>query len=101
MKKIIAFILIIFAVIIPIEAQKKLVIIDKAQFINAEIEKILIDRLAAESIELTSIVDTKKRCDYWFANLVKSESGLQLELIDCNDKTAGTKNLGSRIMTAA
>lgn len=101
MKRIIAFSLLIFAVIIPIEAQKKLAIIDKAQFINAEIEKILTDRLAAESIELTSIVDTKNRCDYWFANLVMSGSGLQLSLIDCNDKTAGTKNLGSRIMTAA
>lgn len=101
MKKTIASFLIIFAVIISAEAQEKLAIIDKAQFMNAEIEKILIDRLAAESIELTSIVDTKKRCDYWFANLVMSGSGLQLELMDCNDKTAGAKNLGSRIMTAS
>jgi hypothetical protein len=84
----------------PVHAQSKLAITDKAQFENTEIETILRDRLASDSIELTSMIDIRKRCDYWYATLEIENNELKMSVEDCNNKTAGTKNLGSRIMRA-
>ena len=103
MKKTILIILaaMILAATTSVNAQKKLAITDKTQFLTGEIETILSDRLANDSIELTSMIDTRRRCDYWFATLITEGSELKLSVVDCNDKPAGSKDLGSRIMTAA
>lgn len=84
---------------IPANAQKNLAIIDKAGFMNTTIEDILTGRLREESVNLTPVIDTRNRCDYIYATLVMAGPDLQLSVTDCNNKTAGTKNLGSRIMT--
>jgi hypothetical protein len=46
------------------------------------------------------MIDTRNRCDYWFGTLSKVGNELILSVLDCNDKSIGTKNLGSRIFTA-
>lgn len=84
-----------------VNAQKKLAITDKAQFLTGDIETIIRDRLASDAIELTSMIDTRRRCDYLFATLLKEDTELKLSVLDCNDKVAGSKNLGSKILTAA
>jgi len=80
--------------------QSKLVINDRAQFLNESIELMLSERLHSDSLELTSLIDNRQRCEYWFAALLKTGNDLQLSILDCNDKEAGSKNLGSRILTA-
>ena len=76
MKKTILIILpaMILAATSSVSAQKKLIITDKAQFLTGEIETILNDRLSNDSIELTSMIDTRRRCDYWFATLITEGS---------------------------
>jgi hypothetical protein len=81
-------------------AQKKVVITDRAQFINQSIEAVLYDRLIQDSVELTSMIDTRKRCDYLFLTLANESGELIMSALDCNDKVAGWKNLGARIFTA-
>lgn len=91
----------ILALTSSVAGQSKLVINDRAQVLNESVELMLSDRLHSDSVELTSLIDTRKRCEYWFAALLKTGNDLQLSILDCNDKEAGSKNLGSRILTAA
>lgn len=84
-----------------VSAQSKLTVNDKAQFFSETVELLLRERLKADSVELTSLIDNRKRCDYWFATLVKSGSDLLLSVEDCIDKSAGNKNLGKVIFTAS
>ena len=83
-----------------VSAQHKLVINDKAQLFTESVESMLSERLRADSVELTSMIDTRSRCDYWYATLVRSGNDLQLSVTDCNDRSAGGRNLGSGIMKA-
>jgi hypothetical protein len=85
----------------PLLAQRKLAITDKSGTLSAEVETLLHERLMADSIELTSMVDMRRKCDYWFASLFLQENELVVSLMDCQDKPAGTKNLGSRILGAS
>jgi hypothetical protein len=84
----------------PVVAQNKLAITDKAQFLTGDIETILRNRLAADSIELTSMIDTKRLCDYYFATLLNEDNELITSVLNCKDKSLGTRNLGSKIFTA-
>lgn len=86
--------------LLPVAAQKKLAVNDNIQFLTADVETALKNRLAADTIELTSLVDTKKRCEYWFASLDREGNDLIISVKDCKDKAAGTRNLGSRIFSA-
>ena len=90
----------ILVAVSPAVAQNKLAITDKAQFLSEEIETILRNRLQADLIELTSLIDTRRRCDYYFVTLLNEGKELLMSVLDCNDKSLGTKNLGSRILTA-
>jgi hypothetical protein len=81
-------------------AQDKLVINDRAQFLNSAIESTLIDRLSADSISLTDMIDNKRRCEYWFATLVIDKNNLLLTVTDCNDRIAGTRDMGSLVISA-
>lgn len=84
----------------PLTAQKKLTINDKAQILSDAVEASLGERLKGDSVELTSLIDNRRRCDYWFATLQKTGSDLQLNVMDCNDRQAGSRNLGSTIFSA-
>ena len=82
-------------------AQKYVVIDDRAQFLSESVESSLGVRLKDDSLELTSVIDSKKRCEYWFATMYKTGSELYLSIIDCNDRIAGKKNLGTVIFSAS
>jgi len=87
--------------IMPVMSQKKIVIDDRAQFLTEPVESALANRLRSDSVELTSVIDNKKRCEYWFATLTRKGSDIYLSVLDCNDKVAGTRNLGTIINSAA
>jgi hypothetical protein len=87
--------------IMPGMSQKKIVIDDRAQFLTEPVESALANRLRSDSVELTSVIDNKKRCEYWFATLIRTGSDINLSVIDCNDRVAGKKNLGTVINSAA
>jgi hypothetical protein len=86
--------------LMPVLAQKKIAVDDRIQVLTEPVEAALGNRLRNDSIELTSVIDNKKRCDYWFATLNKYGNDLFLSVVDCNDKVAGTKDLGSVIFSA-
>jgi hypothetical protein len=83
-----------------VSAQSKLVINDRAELIDEASESLLKVRLAGDSLDLTNIIDTRMRCDYWFVDLAGMGDDVVLTVTDCNEKVAGSKNLGSKIKTA-
>jgi len=85
----------------PLIGQSKLVIDDRAEIISGEVESLLTSRLKGDSIELTYTIDFKNKCDYWFASSYLEKNELILTVKDCNEKTAGAKNLGTKIISAA
>lgn len=82
-------------------SQKFVTINDRSAVISEAVESNISARLRADSLELTSLIDNRKRCDYWFTVLSKEGNELQLSMTDCNDRLAGTKNLGSVIFSAS
>lgn len=100
-KELISFFFIINVFLCATNAQKYLAIIDKAQFMNGEIEKLTGERLASESVTLASTIDTRSPCNYLYANLYREGQDLLLSLTDCKNRSAGQKNLGSKILTAS
>jgi hypothetical protein len=86
--------------VMPGFSQSKVAITDKTQILTGETESILKERLGSDSFELTSMIDTKRRCDYWFVTLAIQADELVMNILDCNDKQAGTKNMGSKIVAA-
>ena len=79
----------------------KLVLDDQVQLLNEESEKLLGKRLRADSIELTSVVDFKQRCTYYYTELSSQGEDVLLSLTDCNQLLLGSKNLGSRVLTSS
>ncbi len=84
----------------PAHAQNKLVIIDEIGLINEATETVLMSRFAEDTIELTSIVDMRRRCEYWQATLSTQNSILSVTVTDCNNVVAGKKNIGAKIFQA-
>ncbi|MBK7626860.1 MAG: hypothetical protein IPJ16_06610 [Bacteroidales bacterium] len=84
----------------PVYTQSKVALTDKAGILTGETETMLSERLRADSYELTSMIDTRRRCDYWFVTLSTQDNELFMSVSDCNDKAAGSKNIGSKIVTA-
>lgn len=83
-----------------INAQNKIALDDRANILTSDAEAILKGRLEDENLELTSSVDFRNRCDYWFGTTYVDEEQVFISIKDCNDKITGVKNLGSRIFTA-
>jgi len=92
---------VIFVAVAPVSAQSKIALTDKVQILTGEAETFLKDRLQADSYELTSMIDIKIRCEYWYVSLSLQEGDLFLTVTDCNNKTAGIKNMGSKIGSAS
>lgn len=91
---------VLFIAITPAAAQSRIALTDKVQILTGDAETILKERLQADSFDLTSMIDTRRRCDYWFVTLSMQTDELIMSVTDCNDKAAGSKNMGSKIMTA-
>jgi len=81
-------------------AQDKLVIKDRIQFLTEGTEMLLQERLVADSLVIASMVDTRRLCEYWFMSLLKEGDELVMQILDCEDKPVGSRNLGSRIFSA-
>ena len=103
MKKLFLFAAVQIAIIaVPhLTAQTKLALNDQSGLITPEVETFLKERLEADGIELTTMVDYRKKCDYWFAGTSVLNNELILTVNDCHDKPAGIRNIGTRVMTAA
>ncbi len=82
-------------------AQNKMALDDRAQLLSADAESALKNRLKEDGIELTSVVDFRNRCDYWYASIYTQGGTLFLSIRDCYDNIAGTKDMGVTIVTAA
>lgn len=85
----------------PAYSQHKLVIDDRAGISSEVTVATLRTRLAADSIELTNILDITRRCDYWMASISEENRDLTITVRDCNDRIAGKRNLGTKIFQAS
>ena len=50
--------------IMPGMSQKKIVIDDRAQFLTEPVESALANRLRSDSVELTSVIDNKRKSQH-------------------------------------
>lgn len=82
---------------LPVISQEKMVLDDQTGIVDQEVEKALKEKLEAEGIELTGILDYKARCDYHYAGLTRKSGDLLLAIRDCEDELVGARNLGNRI----
>ncbi|HLN20608.1 MAG TPA: hypothetical protein VK213_05935 [Bacteroidales bacterium] len=90
----------IVLLVFPANAQNKLVINDRAEFLNNAVESALSDRLSADSITLSNLIDNRRRCEYWYATLVREKNNILVTVNDCNDKVAGSRDMGSVVVSA-
>jgi hypothetical protein len=102
MKKSIPIAFLMFLLLVTsLAGQNKMALDDRAQLLSADAESALKNRLKEDGIELTSVVDFRNRCDYWYASLYTQGGTLFLSIRDCYDNIAGTKDMGVAIVTAA
>lgn len=81
-------------------AQDKLVIDDRTTLLSDEVEALLEAKLTEKGIEYTTIVDFTVRCEYYFTELTKRGDEVFVTVKDCDNRTLGSKNLGSQIQSA-
>ncbi|MFH0756256.1 MAG: hypothetical protein V2B15_03105 [Bacteroidota bacterium] len=79
-------------------SQNRIVIDDRTGMLDDELEEILSEKLAADNLTYSRILDYSERCAYYFSRLVLSGTDLVIEVEDCNNSIQGSKNLGHRIL---
>lgn len=75
-------------------SQTKIVLDDKAGIINNKTDSLLRNNLSENNIELVSLVDFRKKCEYTFSVLERTENNYRVTIEDCNSKLIGVKDLG-------
>ncbi|MFY0688193.1 MAG: hypothetical protein JXQ90_13560 [Cyclobacteriaceae bacterium] len=97
--KALSILLTVFVLTYPAFTQTKMVLVDRAQMLDSTANQQLADRLLKENIDIVSMVDFARPCDYLYARFSKSASVIGLSLIDCDEKVLGKKDFGDRILT--
>lgn len=82
-------------------AQDKLVVDDRTSLLSPELEEVLSEKLSAEGITYTTMVDFRSPCNYHYAGLEKKGNDLLLRIRDCDDNILGAKNMGASITGAS
>lgn len=82
-------------------SQDKLVIDDRTSMLTDEIEALVEAKLAENSITYSTVVDYKARCEYYFTELTMEGDNVVVTVKDCDNRTLGSKNLGTQIQTAS
>lgn len=82
-------------------AQNKIVIEDKAAILNDEVENLLQKKFLEKDLFLTSSVDFKEKCNYYFSSITKSDKGYKLDVKDCNDKLLGSYFTGPNLKSVS
>jgi len=82
-------------------AQNKLVVDDRTGILSPELEAVLTEKLAAQEITYTSMVDFRSPCSYHYAGLEKDGNDLILRIRDCDNNLTGAKNMGASISEAS
>lgn len=77
--------------------QDRLVIDDRANLLTPEVEELIKSKLSEQSIEYTTMVDFKAKCEYYFTELTTVDGEVFLTITDCNNQVIGSKSLGSRV----
>ncbi|MBN2485059.1 MAG: hypothetical protein JXB34_03700 [Bacteroidales bacterium] len=75
-------------------SQTKIVVENKAGSLSPEFDSALQQKLTEFNLELVTLVDFKKKCDYFFAELLTEGQNTLLKLKNCNDILLGEKDLG-------
>lgn len=82
-------------------AQDKLVVDDRSGLLSPELEAVLTEKLTAEEITYTTMVDFRSPCSYHYAGLEISGDDLILQIKDCDNNLLGAKNMGASIARAS
>ena len=81
-------------------SQGMLVVDDRANLLNPGTELLVSESLRQDSIELTSVVDYKQRCLYYFTEFSVVGGEAFVTIRNCVDDVLGRKNLGTRILSS-
>jgi hypothetical protein len=84
-----------------LDGQDKLVVDDRAGLLNDTVETVLREKLMADSLSYTNMVDFRDPCAYYYASLEVEGRDLILSITDCNKQLIGARNLGTHIMDAS
>lgn len=82
-------------------SQDKLVVDDRTGLLSQDVEEMLKSRLADHDISYTTLVDFKTRCEYYFTELNLQGTDVIMTLKDCDNRTLGSRTLGSGILTSS
>jgi hypothetical protein len=84
-----------------IAAQSKIVIDDRTSVLNDEVENLLQKKFLEKNLYLTNSVDFKNKCDYYFASILKHDSGYLIEVENCDNVLLGSVSAGSSLESAS
>ncbi len=93
MKGFLFYILVFLLCSISSFAQRMVVINDQSNVMTEEMEAALSEHLAQDQLTLTSMVDFKNKCDYYYVTLT-AENQPSIEVARCNDESLGSRTLG-------
>jgi len=91
---------ILSVIVFTVSAQSKIVIDDRSSIINEQVENLLKEKFQDKNLELTSSVDFKTKCDYYFATISQNNRGFVIKVEDCENTILGSLFAGSHLNEA-
>ncbi|SMG29655.1 hypothetical protein SAMN05661096_01885 [Marivirga sericea] len=83
------------------QAQSKIVIDDRTSVLTDEVENLLQKKFLEKNLYLTTSVDFKNKCDYYFASILKSDRTYFMEVENCDNELLGSVSAGSSLESAS
>ena len=83
-----------------VHSQSKITLEDRQNLLSESVRTELSLKLNEISIELTSLVDFNKKCDYYFGTILKENNQILINIKNCDDAIVGTKSVGVSIENA-
>jgi hypothetical protein len=81
-------------------AQDQIVFDDRVNLISSQVEYLLSEKLKQNDISLSTTVDIKEKCRYYFAKIYKNEDRIITEVENCDGKLLGSKSNGENLLSS-
>lgn len=81
-------------------AQDQIVFDDRANLITSQVEYLLSEKLKQIDISLSTTVEIKEKCQYYFAKIYKNENRIITEVENCDGKLLGSKSNGDNLLSS-
>ncbi|WKV13895.1 hypothetical protein [Marivirga harenae] len=81
-------------------AQDRIVFDDRANIVNSQVEYLLSEKFKQSDISLSTTVDIKEKCNYYFAKIYKNGNRIITELSNCDGELLGSKSNGENLASS-